>query len=162
MTERAEEYQFFKKIGICTSCHKRSAEPNKVLCLECADKSKEYDRNKRERHKEEYKKKDKEKYERLKEQGICTYCKHEKAMDGKTKCKKCLAKIRYKRNLKKNDIDRSERVSFGLCYICGKDELFEDKRVCKRCYDKRIESISKIMYMPVSEEWKRDNNLVYK
>lgn len=155
MTERAEEYHFFKNLGICTYCHKRSAEPNKVLCLECADKGREYDRNKRERHKEEYKKKDKEKYERLKEQGICTYCKHEKAMDGKTKCKKCLAKIRYKRNLKKNDIDRSERISFGLCYICGKNKLMKGKGVCEPCYQKRMISMSKIMYMSSYEKGKR-------
>lgn len=155
------DYAFYKNVKLCVRCGKLSAEPNKVMCLECADKEREYDKKKREKNKEQYKKKDNEKYRRLKEQGICTYCKHEKAMDGKTKCRKCLAKVRYKRNLKKNDIDRSERIAYGLCYICGKDKLMQGKGVCEACYQKRIKSISKIMYMPVSKEWKKENDLLF-
>ncbi len=132
------------------------------MCWECIEKEKEYDRNKREKNKDDCKKKDNEKYKILKEQGICTYCKHEKAAGGKTKCNKCLAIIRNRRNSKKTDIDRSERISYGLCYICGKNKLMKGKGVCEICYKKRIESISKIMYMAVSEEWKQDNSFIYK
>ena len=162
MTERAEEYQFFKKIGICTRCHKRGAEPNKVLCLECADADNMRRKIRRKKNAEQERKTDMEKYERLKINGICTYCKRRSATTGKTKCEICLAKIRNRRNSRNTDIKRSERVSYGLCYICGKNELHEDKKVCKSCYDKRLASVSKIMYMPVSKAWRKDNNMVYK
>lgn len=157
-----EFYHWYKDNNICVRCRHARAEPNRVMCWKCIEKEKEYDRNKREKNKEECKKRDNKKYKRLKEQGICTYCKHEKAEKGKTKCKKCLAIIRNRRNSKKNGIDRSERVSYGLCYTCGKNKLMEGKRVCEICYQKRIDSISKIMYMPVNETWKEKNNLIFK
>ena len=73
-----EEYDFFKELHICVRCKKERAEPNKVMCWECCERDKKYDKKKREKKLEEYKKKDKEKYQELKENGICTYCKHEK------------------------------------------------------------------------------------
>lgn len=162
MTERQKEYRFYKKLGICVRCHREKAEPNKVLCLECADKDSEQCKKSREKNKTKEKERDLDKYYRLKEQGICTYCKHEKAVAGKAKCAKCLAKIRYKRNRNKCDIDRSERVVYGICYICGKDKIVPGKGVCEKCYETRMESMQKIMYLPSSDYWKNDNKLVFK
>lgn len=162
MTERAEEYHFYKNLGICVRCHKERAEPHKVMCYECMDKEKEQYQKKLQKNKEQINKRDLDKYYRLKEQGICTYCKHEKAVVGKTKCAKCLAKIRNKRNRNKCDIDRSERVAYGICYICGKDKIIPGKRVCEKCYETRIESIKKIMYLPGNDEWRNDNKLIFK
>ena len=157
-----EMYRWYKNNCICVRCRHARAEPNRVMCWKCIENEKEYNRIKRESNKEKYKNKDNEKYKRLKEQGICTYCKRKKAEFGKTKCKKCLAIIRNRRNSKKNDIERSERISYGLCYICGKNKLMENKGVCEICYKKRMESISKIMYMPVNETWKNQNNSIFK
>lgn len=162
MTERAEEYRFYKELGICVRCHKERAEPNKVLCSECADEDKEQCKKSRERNMAKEKKRDLDKYYRLKEQGICTYCKHEKAVAGKTKCAKCLAKIRNKRNQNKAEIDRSERVAYGICYICGKDKVIPEKGVCEKCYEVRLRSIRNIMHLPASDYWKKDNKLVFK
>lgn len=162
MTERQKEYRFYKNLGICVRCHKERAEPNKVLCLECADKDNEQCKKSRERNIAKEKKRDLDKYNRLKEQGICTYCKHEKAVAGKTKCAKCLAKIRYKRSRNKTDIDRSEWVAHGLCYTCGKQNVIPGKGVCEKCYEIRMQSIQKIMHLPGSEYWKNDNKLVFK
>ncbi len=162
MIERYEEYHFYKDLHICVRCHKNRAEPHKVMCLECADKESEQNRNSRKRNLEKEKKRDLDKYYKLKEMGICTYCKREKAVVGKTKCAKCLAKIRNKRNAKKADIDRSERVSYGICYICGKDKVMDGRGVCEKCYEKRMESIKKIMYMPVNDFWKNDNKLIFR
>lgn len=161
MTERYEEYHFYKDLKICVRCHKNPAEPHKVMCLECADKDREQSRKNRKRNSEERKKRDLEKYNRLKEMGICTYCKHEKSVVGKTKCAKCLAKIRNKRNAKKVDIDRSERVAYGICYICGKDKVMDGKGVCGKCYEKRMESMRKIMHLPGSGFWKNENKLIF-
>lgn len=160
MTEKYQEYHFYKDLGICVRCHKNPAEPHKVLCLECAFADTERTKRKREEAIERYKKRDLDKYYKLKEQGICTYCKHEKAVAGKTKCAKCLAKIRSKKEQKRQDICRSERISYGLCYICG-DKAIDGKGVCQKCYETRLESISKIMYMKTDEYWRNDNKVVF-
>lgn len=157
-----EEYAFYKGLGLCVRCFKNQAEPNKVLCLECSDDDSEYRRKWRNKNLEKCKKRDTDKYHRLKELGICTYCKHEKAVPGQTKCAKCRAKIRNKRNEKQNDICRSERVAYGICYICGKENIIPGKGVCEKCYKTRMQSIQKIMHLPVSDYWKNDNKLVFK
>ena len=47
MTERAEEYQFYKRLKICVRCHKNQAEPNRVMCLECIGADSDYRKKKR-------------------------------------------------------------------------------------------------------------------
>lgn len=156
-----EEYDFFKELKICIRCKKEMSEPNKIMCWECQDKEREYDKSKRLKNLEQAKQKDKEKYKRLKVQGICTYCKHEKVNTNTTKCSKCLSKIRNKRRNNKCDIERSERVSYGICYICGKNPLIKGKGVCQQCYQVRLKSINKIMYMRVNDSWKQENNKLF-
>lgn len=160
MSRQPGEYQFYKNLRICVRCHKELAEPNKVFCLNCADKDNERAKRRRSDDLETFRKKDMDKYYNLKRQGICTYCKHEKADHGKTKCKKCLAKVRNKRNACKNDIARSERTAYGMCYICGRKNI-TGKKVCEQCYKTRLESINKIMYLPGSEHWARDNRVIF-
>lgn len=162
MTERYEEYHFYKDLKICVRCHKNAAEPHKVLCLECSDADHERYKRSKERNHDKIKARDNNKYKKLREQGICTYCKHEKAAPGKTKCSKCLAKVRNKRNAKKSDIERTERVAYGICYICGKDKCMKDKGVCQKCYQTRLDSIQKIMHLPGTEYWKNDNKLIFR
>lgn len=163
MSSKAD-YDFYKSIGICVRCYKRAAEPNKVMCIECADKEKIHDRAKRQRNISSMKKKDLGKYYLLKQQGICTYCKHEKAIPGKTKCAKCLAKIRTKRQSKRCDLDRSEWRSHGICYICGKNPILPGKGVCAECYKVRTEAISKCLEIRedgFNEYWKQENKLIF-
>lgn len=162
---RKEEYDFYKSIGICVRCHKNSAEPNKSMCIECADKEAEYNRNKRNRKPISIKAKDLDKYYRLKEAGICTYCKHEQAISGKTKCSKCLAKIRRKRDEKRQELYRSEWVSYGICYLCGKNPVMKGKGVCEKCYEVRLEAINKCIKnrrQDFNKCWKNENKLLFK
>lgn len=159
-----QDYDFYKSIGICPQCRKRPAEPNKVLCLECAEMACVHDQNKRKRHLEHVKKLDLKKYYRLKEQGICTYCKHEKSIPGKTKCKKCLAKIRYKRQQNRRDLDRSEWVAHGICYQCGKNQVLPGKGVCSECYKIRLIAINKCLESRqdgFNEYWKQENRVTF-
>ena len=156
-----EEYDFFKELHICVRCKNERAEPNKVTCLECSERDKKYDKKKREKKLEEYRKKDKDKYQKLKDNGICTYCKREKAMQGKYKCEKCLNKLKNRRNSKRKDIPRSERISYGICYTCGKNKLMDGKGVCAKCYEIRLKSISKIMHLSTNEQWKKDNDMLF-
>jgi len=163
MSNKAD-YDFYKSIGICVRCHKRVAEPNKVMCFKCADMERIKGKEKRKRNHESEKKRDLDKYYRLKEQGVCTYCKHEKAVPGKTKCKKCLVKIRTKRQSKRHDIDRSERRSYSICYICGKNPILPGKGVCKECYETRTTAIQKCIDSRdegFNDYWKRENNLFF-
>lgn len=158
------DYDFYKSIGICVRCHKRVAAPNKVMCFKCADMERIKGKEKRKRNHESEKKRDLDKYYRLKEQGVCTYCKHEKAVSGKTKCKKCLAKIKAKRQAKRCEIDRSERCSYGICYICGKNPILPGKGVCKECYETRTTAIQKCIDSRdegFNDYWKRENNLFF-
>ena len=163
MSNKAD-YDFYKSIGICVRCHKRVAEPNKVMCFKCADMERIKGKEKRKRNHESEKKRDLDKYYRLKEQGVCTYCKHEKAVPGKTKCKKCLAKIKAKWQAKRCEIDRSERCSYGICYICGKNPILPGKGVCKECYETRTTAIQKCIDSRdegFNDYWKRENNLFF-
>ena len=59
---------------------------------------------------------------------------------------------------RRQDILRSERPDYGKCYICGKP-VMDGKGVCPECYQKRLESISKIMYMPVNPTWRKESDL---
>lgn len=163
MSNKAD-YNFYKSIGICVRCHKNMAEPNKIMCLECADMERVRDKEKRKRNHESEKKRDLDKYYWLKSQRICTYCKHEKAVPGKTKCKKCLVKIRTKRQSKRHDIDRSERRSCGICYICGKNPVLPGKGVCAECYDVRLEAMNKCLENRnegFNTYWKQENKLIF-
>lgn len=151
---KKKDYDFYKSIGICVRCCKRQAEPNMIMCIECADREAE----RRRRDKADNAKllserdKDMQRYYALKKSGICTYCKHEKAIDGKTKCYNCLAKIRSKRNARKGDIVRSEYISYGKCYTCGKEPVKENQGVCEACYQTRLTAIKQCV------EKRRKNN----
>lgn len=145
MSDRKEEYDFYKSIGICVRCHKNASEPHKVMCIECADKEREYSRKKRERNHDKIRNRDLDKYHRLKEQGICVYCKKRPAVPGKTKCAKCLAKIKSRRESQRSGLARCERVSYGICYICGKKDVLPDHGVCEHCYKTRLQAINKCL-----------------
>ena len=163
MSSKAE-YDFYKSIGICVRCHKNQAEPNRVMCLECIDKESDRSRDSRKRNISIARKRDLEKYYSLKEQGICTYCKHEKAVPGKTKCSKCLIKIRTKRQAKLNDIPRSERMSYNICYVCGKKKTIQGKNVCEDCYKVRLSAIEKCKNSrkyDFNSYWKQENKLIF-
>ena len=67
-----DDYAWYKSHNICVRCRHERAEPNRVICWECIDKEKEYDRKKRNSPIEEYKKRDMNKYNDLKAKGICT------------------------------------------------------------------------------------------
>lgn len=158
------DYDFYKSIGICVRCHKNVAEPNRVMCLECSDKESERDRAKRSRNLDVVKRRDLDKYYRLKEQGICTYCKREKSVPGKTKCKKCLAKIRCKSQQNRHDLDRSEWVSHGICYTCGRNPTLPGRGVCAGCYETRLIAISKCLDSRpdgFNDYWKHENRLIF-
>lgn len=161
---RKEEYDFYKSQGICVRCHKNAAEPNRVMCLECADKERDNAKKKRAKDMIKVRSRDLDKYYKMKERGICVYCKKRQAVPGKTKCHQCLTKIRVKRDANRKDIARSERISYGICYICGKKNAMSGHGVCEDCYKVRIQAISKCLESRpdgFNDFWKRDNTLIF-
>lgn len=158
-----DEYAFYKSIGICVRCHKRKAEPNKVMCMECADKDAEYTKRRREMDLAHIKAREAEKYQELKESGICVRCKRRAATPGYVDCPSCRGKVRRKRYLERQDIERSERPSYGLCYICG-SPVVEGKKVCESCYEKRLKAMEACLQKRpegFNDYWKSQNHLIY-
>ena len=155
MTRYEEIKEFNRKTGICITCGHEMAEPCKLKCFECAEKDRlrtEKNRNKQREH-DTYR----IRYETRKAEGLCTSFGKYPAEHG-LKCNRCYVKARSRNATK--DILRSERPLYGLCYFCGKPKL-EDKKVCAECYSKRLESIKKICYFPVSDYWKSENDILF-
>lgn len=142
-----EEYAFYKGLGICTHCKKEKAEDGRTLCLACKMQNREY---KKKYNPEKTRERDRKNREYRKENGLCVNCGARPQQHGLI-CNKCHSTI-LRRQARKPGIPRYERVSLGLCYICGKNELVKGKKLCASCYEKRLESISKIMHMTKEEK----------
>lgn len=162
--ERYEEYHFYKDLKICVRCHKNPAEPKKVMCLECAGR--ERDRYHQKGRSPSTLQKDSERrkihYRTCKENNTCPRCGRSVENKRYVYCARCRAKMKEQREKGRGDISRSERVAYGICYICGKDKVVQGKSTCENCYQKRLESIQKIAYLPVNENWKNENKMVFK
>ena len=69
----------------------------------------------------------KKRYERLKESGICVYCKTAEAIPGRVWCSPCTAKEKQR---------RVDRIALGVCSSCGKarpERRFATGRLVKHC-----------------------------
>ena len=94
------DYQWYKEHHICVRCHHNEASKGHVTCLDCRDKEREVDRERKRKkladetpeHKAERLRKMKERRERLKEQGICVWCGKHKVLSGKQQCLECYIK----------------------------------------------------------------------
>lgn len=162
-----ERKEKLKLLGLCITCGHEQAEPNKVKCFECSERDRVASENRR-KDKEVRKqiaKADKDRYERNKANGICTHCGKKQKEKGLV-CISCYNKKRANqrrfddRHGISREISRSERVSYGLCYVCGGNAI-PGRSVCETHYKQREESIKRICYMPVSETWKKDNDVMY-
>lgn len=127
---RKEYYDTYKALGICTCCGKNKAEPNRVLCLECAirdaSRKKSYDK----KRKAAYLKRKKELCDAF---GICTSCCKKEKYKGK-QCIDCYLKRKRKyaeKLAKEGKISRSLYSEYGLCSFCGKP-VVEGKKVCEK------------------------------
>lgn len=132
--QTAEKRAALRKMGICTECGSRRVYGDEKICPECA--ARKYASNlkcNRDPDKESQYHKDRRK--KLKEMGICVKCGKRKAESGKTRCGICNATERIrKRRYRGNQIDRSERPSFGMCYFCG--GAISKGRICSKCSER--------------------------
>lgn len=85
----------------------------------------------------------------LKEHGICTQCKKEKAMPGKNRCLVCLMDDRERsrkkyhtdadyrqKNIERSKAKRDERKKAGVCTGCGKNPPYNGRCLCYSCWVK--------------------------
>lgn len=101
-TAVSETYELYKANGICVRCRQRSALPDRVLCKECAQERRQYDKT----HREQYNAALRHRREARKAAGLCIFC-GRPAKDGHTRCSDCLYLHRVKqriRNLRKSRI----------------------------------------------------------
>lgn len=154
--QRRASRQYKKMIGQCVRCS-NAAEPGKTLCLECmgSENDKYHDSGK----KKDQGAKMRTYYER-KESGICTRCGKRDKEKGLL-CGRCYGKYRAKKEAKRCDILRSERLSYGLCYVCGKPKM-TDRNVCESCYEVRKQTIPAMIAVTNNDYFRQLNGLVFK
>lgn len=124
-------YQNRKASGICIRCGKRTAEPGRVRCAECAEKNRIYEKEIR--------------AWRL-SKGYCPRCGKERLWGDEKSCPECAAKT-YSQKLEwrqrlGDEARRKEKQStlkhrkkmkeLGLCIVCGKPAAPGRSR-CKKC-----------------------------
>ena len=152
-------------IGICPQCQKNPVEPNRHSCYECLGRERDryYERRKNgklQKKLDQDSQRKKIEYNRRKKSGLCTTCGKKQKQNGLL-CASCYVKYRSKAAKKRQEIDRSERVSYGMCYICGANELYENHHVCRKCYQVRQRTLPAMWSNMNNEYFKSQNNLEY-
>lgn len=162
--QKKAKREYMKIIGKCVRCMKNDAEPGKTICLECSGKaSDDYFSKYRERKLEYCKIYDAKRTLDRKANGICVCC-GKRPADTKSLCVQCKAMFRKRNDLRRIDIHRSERVSYGICYICGKNPIIPGNGVCSSCYEIRVAAIKKcndIRKSGFNDYWKKQNKLIF-
>lgn len=133
----------YKELGICTTCGKEKAEPNKASCWECLERYRKYQAKKRENgnyNKETANRLHREMYAKRKELGLCTKCGRKK-QSAQVLCTEC--RIKNNRRRRKDTLERSDRVGIRMCYFCG-DNIIPGKRTCPKCYKRTLKSVQKM------------------
>lgn len=90
-------------------------------------------------------------YEWYKSHGICVYCGHQPAREGRVSCMVCYAKQSYAQSVRRSKFTKEQlkvereghrereklrqqkRISLGLCTKCGKREATDGFKWCKTC-----------------------------
>lgn len=97
---RSQTYYWYKAHGICPYCGVRNPEPGRVHCKQCLRHIKAL-QERRDPGKARHKQYNHERRERLKAAGLCTDCGRAWAVDGKTRCAKCLERMADSRTKRK-------------------------------------------------------------
>lgn len=121
---------YYKSKGICINCFNEQAEPNKVLCWECAEKDRLRVRTYDKERKKQYNKRKKELCDAF---GICTTCMKRKKFKGK-QCIHCYMKRHkeYRDSISSSDkLPKELWVEFDKCMVCGEDRV-EGHKLCAK------------------------------
>lgn len=94
----------------------------------------------------------KERYQKLKEQGICVWCRKEKAVENQVFCENCKEKRREKRRENSRKYEKSKEryqkekqyhkeryqkfKEQGICVMCKEEKAVENQVFCEKCREK--------------------------
>lgn len=158
MTKNKELYNWYKSKGICTKCGTNKVKKGCTMCWDCAEKSNMRSQNYYHSKMTEDQYKRRLNYNRRKRElcvafGICRDCLKRDAIKGRF-CLECYIKAQ-RRNMKKREgeIQRTERVDYGLCYFCGKP-VIEGKKTCPTCYENRKINVLTVKYDNINHSWR--------
>lgn len=149
-----EDYECYKKLGVCVACRRENAEPNKTLCFECNERQKQRTNNRRASMTAEEKakkiQKNKIQYAERKSQGLCVRCGKRKATENYSNCVECRIKDnrRKSRYIPKSPVPIDMRNALGLCRQCGEPLAHPDNTLCLACHGKRSEATKKMHENP--------------
>lgn len=130
----SKNYYKRKSMGLCVGCGKVRPREGKVMCVECANKRKIYQRETR---------------EFLRNMGLCPRCGKNKLFGDEKECPECSAMMyeinkrsRKRRNINAMDYYRKDIMrlkSEGLCRSCRKRKAEEGHTYCSICLAKHRE-----------------------
>lgn len=148
-----ENYNYYKKLGICVTCRKEDAEPYKTQCFECADKARNFYKKKSPEEKIIYKQKINQSKNRTRQKrklnGICVDCGKRKTYNGGIRCIDCTLKHRKSANNKKpNKVPQAIRSALGLCLSCCAPLDNTEYTVCQKCHNNFSEAAKKMNANP--------------
>ena len=135
---KKRDYEWYKSLGLCVTCHKQKAESGHTQCLICM-----MDRRANPLHHSsevlaKHKQYLKDLRERNRENGVCIVCGKRSAMQGKTYCDQCREKSKRCAEKKRRKIGILPRFMMGngkLCYICG-DPTINESKLCAQCLER--------------------------
>ena len=127
-------YERRKSQGLCVGCGRVKAVQGRVMCAECAEKQKIYQRETR---------------EYLRNLGLCPRCGKNKLFGDEKECPECTAMMyeinqrsRKRRNVTAMDYYRKDIARIkehGLCRSCRKRKVKEGHTYCSICLAKKRE-----------------------
>ena len=145
-----ENYQFYKKYGVCPQCGIRDLAPGRARCEICLAQNAESAAKKRAKETDDKSNDRKQKmryYNRSirsdrKENGKCIWCGKPLSAYSLCFCPDCRVKNQRNNERRKSAISRSERPLYGICYRCGKNPVISGKKLCQTCYEQNIKALS--------------------
>lgn len=122
------DYDFYKSIGICPKCKKRTSAKGRVRCEICLAKQAENTARYREKHGQSPTQYESTKKLRAKRraEGKCYWC-GKPSINGWS-CIDCYIKEKRRH---KSEIPRTERPEHGMCYVCGAE--ITSGTFCDKC-----------------------------
>lgn len=114
MSRWLDRVETMKSLQRCVRCGKQDAYTmnGHQRCYECAEKARNYQRERNKRHSEKLRENQKNRYHHLKSKGLCVSCGKKSALKGRVMCKECFerSQIYYRKyylERSKNDSKRT-------------------------------------------------------
>lgn len=162
----ADKIAWAKANKRCYKCNKQDAFTliGKAECAECREHHKKNNRKSYSRNREQINQKRRERYAEDVENGMCTMCHKEKAIDGLKVCAKCRAyqkKQNDKKSIKQGRLNYQFCVENNICTMCRKNNATPDNKVCTECYEILKQNLEHSHQSRANHWWRKDDYFVF-